>query len=241
MDNSANNTALANIDKFGCHVLHVAEDDTGPCFTYSIGIERTAHQPDIVITGLPAETTHWIINEYNKRVAAGEEFQPNQLYDGFLDGFQVIFQSVAKAHYEDYFGWGRWLYNGNNFRVYQMIWPTTANQWPWQDNAPQQYREAQPVLSTSEPPDLLQCATHGSAYTTYVCEHLVGAAGVPWYSGEADTDNKWPDAWCEQCHIAYAAAGEWNDESTAAADMSLSLLCHQCYDDTRSRCDARHV
>ena len=240
-DDANSNAALANIDRFGCHVLHVQEDATGPCFTYSIGIERTARQPDMVVTGLPAETAHWIINEYNKRVAAGEVFQPNQLYGGFLDGFDVLFQPVLEQHYEDYFGWGRWLYNGNNFRVLQLVWPTTSNQWPWQDDAPAPYLEAQPLLGGADHPDLLTCTTHGPAHATYVCEHLVGAANVLWYSGEPDAENKWPDAWCKQCHVAYAAAGEWNDESTEAAGMDLRVLCHRCYDEARGRCDPHFV
>ena len=36
--------ALDDIEKHGCHVLHVMEEDNYPRFTYSIGIEKNNKQ-----------------------------------------------------------------------------------------------------------------------------------------------------------------------------------------------------
>jgi hypothetical protein len=70
--------ALKDINTYGCHVISVLEDDEHPPFTYSIGIEQTTGKPEMIVAGLKRELAHWMINEYNSRVRAGERFAPGQ-------------------------------------------------------------------------------------------------------------------------------------------------------------------
>jgi hypothetical protein len=84
--------------------------------------------------------------------------------------------------------------------------------------------------------DRVECATHGQAYATYVCEHLVRASGAEWYSAEPIDEDPWPGAWCKKCHAEFLTAGEWNEASEEAAGLKLSLLCHFCYEATKARC-----
>ena len=139
--------ALADIDQYGCHILHILEHETGPRFSYSIGIEKTTNQPELVVTGLKQELAHWIINEYNNRVRGGERFEADKLYSGFLDHFDVMFRPVLKEYYEAYFGWARWLYEGDDFHVYQLIYPSTSGVWPWDPDASDDYTYFIPMLS----------------------------------------------------------------------------------------------
>ena len=132
--------ALKDIEDYGCHILHVMEEDDFPVFTYSIGIERSSGQPEIIITGLKQEIAHWIANEYNNRVKAGEVFKPDQYYSGFLEGFEVTFKEVEQKHYSEYFGWGNWLYKGNDFKVLQLIYPNTSGVWPWDAEAQEEFK-----------------------------------------------------------------------------------------------------
>jgi Domain of unknown function (DUF4262) len=131
--------ALDNIEKHGCHILHILEDNEHPGFAYSIGIEKRSRQPELMITGFKREIAQWIINEYNRRVMAGEGFKADRPYSGFLEGFDVIFKKVEKAHYQEYFGWGLWLYGGDTFRVFQVIYPTTSGIWPWDEDASESF------------------------------------------------------------------------------------------------------
>ena len=143
--------ALSDIEKYGCHVIHVMEDEANPPFTYSIGIEQTSANPELIVTGLKQEIAHWIVNEYNNRVRKGEIFRPDALYSGFLDNFEVLFKPVLREHYKEYFGWGRWLYDGDDFRVYQLIWPSTNGVWPWEADAPNDYTWFIPLLCDCNP------------------------------------------------------------------------------------------
>jgi hypothetical protein len=80
--------------------------------------------------------------------------------------------------------------------------------------------------------DELDCAQHGKAHTTYVCEHLIAEPVQKWHCDYPDADNPRPDAWCAVCDAHYQAAGEWNESNENL--VPIKLLCHGCYDDARS-------
>ncbi len=86
----------------------------------------------------------------------------------------------------------------------------------------------------------VSCQTHGEAYATFVCGHLAEGAATEWYSAEPIDADPWPSAWCDACHRAFLAEGEWNERSEAAADLRVTLICHRCYEALRARC-MRHV
>lgn len=141
-----NKQIFKNIDKNGCHILHITEEDDHPCFTYSIGIEQCTGQPEIVVTGLEKNTAHFLINEYNNRIKDGEIFEADKFYDEFLDGFQITFKAIEEKHYENYVEYGVWLYKGKNFKALHLIWPDTTGTWPWEKKASKEYRWLLPRL-----------------------------------------------------------------------------------------------
>jgi hypothetical protein len=61
----------------------------------------------------------------------------------------VQFEKVAPVHFEEYLGWDRWLYGGDDFEVIQLIYPTTDGIWPWEPSASDWFRQRQPILSDS--------------------------------------------------------------------------------------------
>jgi hypothetical protein len=131
--------ALQDIEEYGCHILHVLEEGEYPRFSYSIGIQKSTGQPEIIVTGLKREFAHTLINNYNNRVKSGEVFEINSCYSGFLGNCDVTFKLVDKKHYPEYFGWAKWLYKEDNFNVLQLIYPSTSGVWPWDKNAPDDY------------------------------------------------------------------------------------------------------
>jgi|SRR6185437_3963301 len=82
-------------------------------------------------------------------------------------------------------------------------------------------------------PKRVDCETHGSAFQTYVCEHLVRNPVQNWFSSAPSIDNQWPDSWCSICHEAYIREGQWNKKNEGS--LNIKLLCHQCYEAHRSR------
>ena len=145
----AEQKALDDIDRYGCHIIHVMAEDDLPPFSYSVGITRSAGKPEVFVIGLERELSHSVVNNYNQRVRDGEIFTPGALYSGFLEGFDVTFESVDRQFYDEYFGWDLWLYDGPGFDVLQLIFPTTEGVWPWQSQATEWFRSWQPILTTT--------------------------------------------------------------------------------------------
>jgi len=145
----AEQKALADIDQYGCHVLHVAAEDELPPFSYSVGIWRSSGRPEVIAIGLKQNLAHFIVNEYNQRVQGGEVFVPGQLYSGFIEGFEVTFEQVERELYPEYFGWDLWLYGGLQFEALQLVYPSTTGVWPWQPSASEGFRTWQPLLTSA--------------------------------------------------------------------------------------------
>jgi len=139
--------AVADIERYGCHIIHVFAEDDLPSFSYSVGIWRSSRKPELIVIGLKQEISHFIVNEYNRRVRAGEEFSDSQTAGGFVEGFDCVFREVDRAHYNDYMGWDRWLYDGDDFPTLQLIYPTTSGIWPWQPEASDWFRKWQTILA----------------------------------------------------------------------------------------------
>jgi hypothetical protein len=59
---------LADVKKFGWHVIKVAADDEGPAFAYSIGLYHSLQHPEIVTFGLDVTDMHRMINSIGEAV-----------------------------------------------------------------------------------------------------------------------------------------------------------------------------
>jgi len=141
-----------NIAEYGWHLAVIHEDDEGPGFVYSIGMEKTLGSPEIIMFGLPAELMGSVINDLGDRVRDGATLRPDEPIDGLLEGASCILKPVAKQRYRDYFGYARWYYGGNNFRAWQCFWPGKQNGlFPWEPGSAQVVRDRQPDLSCAPP------------------------------------------------------------------------------------------
>lgn len=79
----------------------------------------------------------------------------------------------------------------------------------------------------------VQCDEHGTAWATYVCQHLTAEPKQEWFSNEPNLENRWPDAWCAICDRIFEEQGEWNRENEGRAP--IKLLCHHCYERFRKQ------
>lgn len=145
---AAERKALQDIEKYGCHIIHVMAEGKLPPFSYTVGMQRSSQAPDLLVIGLKQPVAHFVLNEYNGRVRAGERFQDGQLSSGFLEGFDCCFREVDRVHYREYFGWDIWLYGGETFDVLQLVYPNTSGVWPWEIQADEWFTSWQPILAT---------------------------------------------------------------------------------------------
>lgn len=138
----------AHIEKHGCSVTSVFDaKGEEPPFSYSIGIATTTTAPELIVIGLNKDIGHWLINEYNRRVKAGESFVPGTLYSGFLEGHSIQFGVVARENRAHYMRSTYWLHGNADFDALQLIWPSVEGIWPWDPEASDWFRSQQPLLA----------------------------------------------------------------------------------------------
>lgn len=78
---------------------------------------------------------------------AGERFESGKFYSGFLEGFDVLLEEVPLAAYDEYLRWDIAFYGGTDFKVLQIIYPTTKGVWPWANAASESFKKWQPILA----------------------------------------------------------------------------------------------
>ena len=89
--------------------------------------------------------------------------------------------------------------------------------------------------------DMIDCAEHGPRQTTFICGHIheAGKTGQsPGFNFVPDSENQFPDAWCDACeeHLQ-ENGGEWNDETESFT--KIILLCSDCYGKYRDLASAQ--
>lgn len=140
--------ALADIEEHGLHIIHVREEGELPPFSYSIGIGKSLGMPELIVIGLHAEVAHAAINECYRQMKNGAVLAPGtRVRDLLGGGFECVIGEVPPARLRDYMGWARWLYDGDDFRAWQIVYPSTAGVFPWEAEAPQGFRTWQPLLA----------------------------------------------------------------------------------------------
>jgi hypothetical protein len=135
------------IAEYGCFVLSVSDPDgVEPPFAYSVGIALDSGQPEAIVFGLPSSTGAWVINEYNRRVRAGKTFSSGVLYEGFLEGFSVYIEPADAKRTRNFMYACNRMYGRFGYPAVQIVIPTTAGVWPWEDEASPAFKRIQPLL-----------------------------------------------------------------------------------------------
>jgi hypothetical protein len=143
----------ADIKKHGHHIIHVLDEGEQPNFSYTIGLFETYQLPEIIIIGLKQDLQQVLLNNLAYDYKQGIRFVSGKLYGDILDDYQCLLLEVDKKHYEEYFGLAMDHYQGENFPVMQLIWPTPSNLYPFDPKAPEGFKKWQPVLGNYKNPE----------------------------------------------------------------------------------------
>ncbi len=138
-----------NIREHGWHCTSVGSGDGHPAFSYSIGLFQTYGHPEIVIFGLTSELANsvmWIVARAAER---GAPLNLSKPCTGLLEDFSCHFVEVPKAAYENYVFSARWYYQGDEFPLYQIVWPNLDGLFPWSSGADATFLTMQPILGES--------------------------------------------------------------------------------------------
>lgn len=135
----------SDIDQFGLQVLHVLGDETGPAFSYSIGLYKSYGHAEIIMIGLKQELMHTLINNMAHEIKSGKIYSANNFESDILHDFDCYIVNVDKSNY-DYLNQARVYYGHDDFPVIQCIYPTVKGIYPWENKWPESIKNLQPVL-----------------------------------------------------------------------------------------------
>lgn len=136
----------SHIEQYGFSVIHVSEDEIGPAFSYSIGLFQTYEHPEIILFGLPHESSQIIISNCAVEIKSGRRYKPDELNGDIVPNYDCVFKIVPSEWYDDYVGQAQRFYQGSAFHLLQCVWPDRSNKLPWQPGFTESLRHRQPLL-----------------------------------------------------------------------------------------------
>jgi len=138
---------LKDIEEHSVHIAFVESDGYCPRFGYSIGLYKEFNHPELIIIGLPPESTEAIINNAKDEIKKGTRFIEGVNYPDFLVGHPVQFVDVKKEYHSDYLGYAGW-YNDNSvdFPTLQIVWPDREGKFFWELEFNENFKFKQPLL-----------------------------------------------------------------------------------------------
>jgi len=140
--------AIEDIRNYGIHIIHVFDpDDENPRFSYTVGLWHTHRHPEILIFGLKLELCQSVLNSLNTDISNGQSFNTGTSSRDVLKSFRCYFESLPKPQFREYLGWDLWFYGSDEFETVQMLWPNTAGVFPWDDQADDELRWIEPILT----------------------------------------------------------------------------------------------
>jgi hypothetical protein len=142
---------LDDVDEFGLHIVHVAETEAAPGYSFSVGLWESFEQPEVVVVGLPDEVAEDLLNSLADEAAEGTRFLAGQDHQGLVVGYPVRFVGVPEAMVPTWLPTAQWAYAGATFPCVQLVWPDKQGRWPWDPAVREGFAAAQPVLGREAP------------------------------------------------------------------------------------------
>ena len=149
---------ISNVQEDGYQVVSVfAPEDNTPSFSYSVGFWETVGQPEIIILGLNGSMGRYAIEEGFRQCRNGLTITDGKAIEGLLEGYDetCVARQVHPDHFvRDYFNSAMWYHRWRTGQplaaAMQLVWSYSGS-YPWDEEAPQELHEDQPVLYIGKP------------------------------------------------------------------------------------------
>lgn len=137
---------LDDIADYGWHCLNIMAEGEEVEYSFTIGLAHSYGGSELIVFGLPAKVAHSIL-----AIAAGlaknGTLDLARPCDELIKDYSCCFVEVLRSNYEEYVGSARWYYQGNDFPLHQIVWPSRQGLLPWNAEASPEFRVAQPLIA----------------------------------------------------------------------------------------------
>jgi hypothetical protein len=137
---------IDDIAQYGWHCVNIMAEGENVEYSFTIGLFQSYGHPELIIFGLPSSVSHQVLAIAADAAKAGSPLDLTRPTDALLNNYSCCFVEVPFSEYRDHVGYARWYYQGNNFPLYQIVWPSRSGLFPWHHQATAEFRGAQPVL-----------------------------------------------------------------------------------------------
>jgi len=148
--NDYERSVLKNVKKFGWHCTSVfsREGDDRARFSYTVGLYESYNSPEFIIFGLDSEIAHSLLSILSEAAEDGQMYSLDKPCDKIIQGYECIFVEVPKQMYNDYVFSALWYNAGDSFPLYQVVWPDSNGNYPWNESYISEAGYEQPVLGS---------------------------------------------------------------------------------------------
>jgi len=148
IDGVSENT-IANIEKFGCAVLHIKEKEEDRArFSYTVGVFDTSGAPEIIVVGLLTDTAHFLLNAAVKRLRDGADLTASRQSE-LIEGVDCEFRPVGSKWISHVMVQANRYYGESPFPVLQTVYPDLNGRFPDDEDFNPYF--AQPMLQPDAP------------------------------------------------------------------------------------------
>lgn len=141
---------LQNVADHGWQCTSVAaaddDEDDAPPFSYTIGLFHSYGIPEFIVFGLAQGTAHAIFGTIARAAAAGKPIPLDVPCADLIDDYECVFVKVPRSAYDEYVLSALWFHDGEDFPLYQIVWPSKAGHFPWHSAATESFKQWQPLL-----------------------------------------------------------------------------------------------
>lgn len=137
---------IDDIAKFGWHCVNIMAEGSGVEYSFTVGLFHTFQHPEFIIFGLSPEIAHQILSIAVDAIKNKAPLDLSAPTDMLLEDYACCFVEVPISRYYDYMGFCCWFYEGNNFPLYQIVWPSREGLFPWHPEVSAAFKCAQPVI-----------------------------------------------------------------------------------------------
>ncbi|MFJ4772472.1 DUF4262 domain-containing protein [Streptomyces uncialis] len=118
-------------------------DAEKPPFAYSVGFGSSFDHPEVIVVGLPEETSGSVLGSVKAVLAEGLSCADGDESGEILEGLSVQFRAVPEDQLIANLAQASAFYGERHFAALQMFWPDREGNFPGEGNAPAWLSERQ--------------------------------------------------------------------------------------------------
>ena len=136
-----------DIARLGLHVVRMMAGEGEPAYAYSIGLQATFAQPEIIVFGLPPATMQAIIERLAAEARGGTRFVAGDRTAAALDECECAFRDVPDRFHASHLRYAFRFYGDAGFCALQCVWPDRRGRYPWERDFDEALHGVQPILA----------------------------------------------------------------------------------------------